>query len=68
MTDIDLGDDGCIVRFTFAASGDPPEDDFFDGDRLDGEAEMVIDETGHVTFRLLEAEVSDGADWEGEEF
>ena len=66
VLDVDLDDDECRVRFSFAASGDPPDDGVFDGDCVSGEAEMVLDETGHVTFRLLEAEVSDGADWEDE--
>src|SRR5262249_46878823 len=64
VTGVDLGAEEVVVRLTFAASGDPPEDAFFDGARVGGGGERVIDRDGRVSVGVLRADASDGCEGE----
>ena len=64
VVSVDVGGEEVVVRLTFSASGDAPEDGTFDGDHIDGEAEMTVDRDGHVTFEVLTADASDGCEWD----
>jgi hypothetical protein len=48
-----------VARFSFVATGSQVEDTCFAGDRIDGEAEAVIDRDGNVRYQDVSAEVSD---------
>lgn len=67
IADVNFDGDQCVARFTFAASGEPPDDGCFDGDRIDGKGVLVIDQDGHISLDVLTTEVSDKYDWDGEE-
>ncbi|HTU18649.1 MAG TPA: hypothetical protein VMG10_11360 [Gemmataceae bacterium] len=54
---IDLGEEACIVRLTYSASGEQAENKAYSGDRVTGTAEAVIDSHGAVEYREITAEL-----------
>jgi hypothetical protein len=63
---IDLSDGECVVQLTYSASGDQEEDKAYSGNRVTGEAVLVIDSAGSVGYRNVTAEV-DHSDLDGDE-
>lgn len=59
VTEIDVGEDECTVLLTYSASGDQDEDRGFCGNKINGEAKATIDESGDVTYEIINAEVED---------
>lgn len=57
VQNIDLGDEECIVRLTYSASGDQAEDKPYSGDKVTGTAEAIIDSQGAVDYREITAEL-----------
>lgn len=57
IEDIDLGDEECIARLSYSASGDQEEDKMYSGDKVTGTAKAVIDSQGAVEYREITAEV-----------
>ncbi|MBX3451463.1 MAG: hypothetical protein KF777_17985 [Planctomycetaceae bacterium] len=60
VEDIDFVDGECIVKLTYAASGEQMENKMYYGDRVVGECEAVIDSDGRVEYREVHAEVDHG--------
>lgn len=57
IQDIDLGDEECIVTFSYSASGDQDEEKPYSGDTVTGTAKAAIDSQGAVEYRDITAEV-----------
>jgi hypothetical protein len=66
VLDVEFRDDECFVGLTYTACGDQLEDALFAGDRIDGEAEAVIDQYGNICYQEVTTEVSDRFAWENE--
>ena len=65
---IALGEEECIVRFAYSASGEQVKDKAYSGDKVTGTAEAVIDSHGAVEYREITAElVPDDEETDSEE-
>jgi hypothetical protein len=57
IQDIDLGDENCIVKLSYSASGEQDTDKVYAGDTVTGTAEAAIDAQGAVQYSNITAEV-----------
>jgi hypothetical protein len=60
IDDINIEGDECFVAITYSATGLQDDDKFFFGDHITGQAEVVIDAAGNVSFDEITAEVDSG--------
>jgi hypothetical protein len=60
IDDISFDGDECVVKLSYSAAGEQMEDRGFNGDRIVGSCEAVIDTMGRVEYRDVHAEVDHG--------
>ena len=59
VEDIDVADDACRVKINWSAQGKQLEEKPFCGSEVKGQAEVVIDDRGEVTYGEVTAKVVD---------
>ena len=66
IEDIEIGQDDCTAKLSYGASGEHLEDKPHFGNRSTGEADVVFDWDGGITFQNVSAQIDHGDNEEDE--